>query len=251
LILDWLYEEAPEELASFVKSVDARDTRIGEVDPRWEKILDAITNSNHIYPDSEEQLDHFFDILFAVRLMIVDGSIDMKYASKVIEKGNKYKSQKEETFAKRREEAFYLEGILYGEFYPEWRDDVTPENPLFVMRENVGVKIMTNTDFCLILGIDNPVFIHPNRFVGASKDTSPEVVVSLLGVEKTIKVQYLKGFKILLDRQNHMGVHNSYVEMSEDGYENYYSLEFPKEGGFRMIPDEGNSQFSPVGFDWR
>jgi hypothetical protein len=77
------------------------------------------------------------------------------------------------------------------------------------------------------------------------------VTISIDDEERTIKVQYIRGFKILLDRKNHMGVHSSYVELSEDGWENHYSLVFPKDGGLKMIPDEGNHPINPVSFDWR
>jgi uncharacterized UPF0160 family protein len=254
LIFDWLIEEASEKITSFVASVDARDTRIGEVDPRWGSILQGITDINHIDVDGEAQDERFELVVFLTTQILRDLLDDKDLRDsrvQLLRLADETKKEKEATFAKRREESFFFNGVLYGEFFPEWVDDVTPENPIFVLRDKKGVKVMTNTDFCRIVDIEDATFVHPNGFTGGSTETSPNIKVVIDGEERPIKVHYMKGFSTLVTRQNHMGVHTSYVEISDDGWENVYSLEYPKNGGFKMISDRRSCQFSPVAFEWR
>jgi len=253
LVFNWLTKEAPEKVASFIASVDARDTHTGEVDPRWEELLQAVTDSNLLDVGGKAQDERFALVVFLVKGVLRDLFDDKDPRGAKIQLlllAEESSREKEAIFAKRREEAFYLDGILYGEFFPEWREDVTPENPLFILRDKKGIKAMVNTDFCRIVDIEDKVFVHPNGFVGASTKTSPEVKVSIGGEERTIKVQYSKGFQILVDRKNHMGVHSSYVEVSEDGYPSSMIVKFPKDGGVRMEPESPFAAINPTSCFW-
>jgi len=167
IVANWLYASMAPELETFIASVDARDTRMGKIDEKYEEILEAISGLNDIDPKSDNQLENFY---WAVRN--VGYYIDYKFfkrgeykTEQIIDRAKENKEKSEKEFEKRRDKAVVWGGLILSEkgFYPEWREDVGSR--LFVYMDGDDVKIMADTDHTKILRLVNrDGFVHQGGF---------------------------------------------------------------------------------------
>ena len=205
LIADWLFYDIPEDFRKFIAAVDARDTRVAyHQDNEWEPMLDDITACNQLDINSSEQNDAFDAVLKLVEDFIYyrwfakeeNKKYSLQAKNELHELAMRINNEKIDEFAKRRNKAVISNNCIYGEYYPEWTQDVSENYPLFVTWEESQAKVMVNTDICKIVDILNKEFVHANGFIAVSNDLAPTVTIEYTdGTVKTMLVPYL--------RQNH------------------------------------------------
>ena len=168
-----------------VKAVDARDTRVNwDKNGRFEPLFNAVNDCNKLEIQSSEQ-DIMFKKLVGLFTDYFSDRISLIELQETVTKiGDKNKKIKNAIMADRFSN---IEKIGMNGSIPIYQNDnleyvdtkLFGNNPFIFISYDKGqdnYSIATNTDYCKIVGISNPVFIHANGFFAKTKSLDDLVI---------------------------------------------------------------------------